>query len=124
MRLVIFDLDGTLIWRAGYDRGASVIPRPYLTHFLDQMFREYRVALYTSSTISESASIIAKILTPEQLHSLVFCWFRNNTISVTEGKPSPVGVPVADPTPTEKSLRLVFSRYGPDFDYHNTVKIF
>lgn len=73
--LIVLDLDGTLILR----RDKRVIHRKGLPDFLDYIFREYQVAVFTSITKPNLDNIIKQIFSNEYLNRLRFLWDRSFT---------------------------------------------
>ncbi|KAJ5806034.1 uncharacterized protein N7503_003636 [Penicillium pulvis] len=76
--LVILDLNGTLICRKHRKLPPVFAERPGLKHFLDELFQNYSVMIWTSSK-PPTLSAIVKLLFPSKAHKrkLVACWGRD-----------------------------------------------
>ncbi|KAJ6109878.1 hypothetical protein N7486_002113 [Penicillium sp. IBT 16267x] len=76
--LVILDLNGTLICRKHRKLPPVFAERAGLKHFLDELFQNYSVMIWTSSK-PPTLSAIVKLLFPSKAHKrkLVACWGRD-----------------------------------------------
>ncbi|KAJ5986709.1 hypothetical protein N7451_011074 [Penicillium sp. IBT 35674x] len=76
--LVILDLNGTLICRKHRKLPPVFAERPGLKHFLDELFQNHSVMIWTSSK-PPTLSAIVKLLFPSKAHKrkLVACWGRD-----------------------------------------------
>lgn len=79
VKLVILDLNGVLIRRYGRGTSTTYEKRPYLDSFLDVLFANYDVAVYTSTEERNASLILEEIFTEQQRRMLKFVWYRDRT---------------------------------------------
>ena len=73
--LVILDLNGVLAFRKKRTKGYH--PRPNLDPFLDYLFANHHVMIWSSGMPENVERIMEKMLTPEQREKLVAIWSRD-----------------------------------------------
>lgn len=73
--LVILDLNGVLAFRKKRTKGYH--PRPNLDPFLDYLFANHHVMIWSSGMPENVERIMEKMLTPEQRERLVAIWSRD-----------------------------------------------
>lgn len=78
LKLVILDLNGTLVFRKG-GRGTAQVPllRPGLAPFTRYLFHHFAVMVWSSSTTASVQTMCNAIFTPVQRTALVACWARD-----------------------------------------------
>jgi NLI interacting factor-like phosphatase len=76
--LVITDLNGTLLYRPNvHNNPKRAIPRPSVNKFLDYLFKNHTVMVWSSARPPNVAGMCQNIFTAKQLKSLVGCWARD-----------------------------------------------
>jgi len=90
-KLVILDVNGLLGYKCGKDEifddslprqkleFYDFIERPGVKPFIDKLLEKYQIAIFTSATFYNYEGIIKKLLTPEQVKSMTFRWYRDKT---------------------------------------------
>lgn len=88
-KLVILDIKGILgteiekedIARQGTLKLFSYdfLPRPEIATFLSNLYKEYEVALFSSTTEKNAFLILKNILTRDQMKKTLFFWYRDRT---------------------------------------------
>jgi len=120
---VILDLDATIIHSIEYnkpqvewdlkhkmDKSFFVYERPHLQEFLDYLFANHKVAVWTAASKSYALFIIEQIVLKNPERKLEFVLFNvHGEMSSVMGKCS-------------KDLRMVYKLF-PSFTKHNTVII-
>ncbi|KAL1952600.1 hypothetical protein VTO42DRAFT_4697 [Malbranchea cinnamomea] len=81
--LVILDLNGTLIFRKKRRIPAVFVKRPGLEPFLDYLFANFKVMIWTSSKPETVASVLDRMLTKESRAKLIATWARD-TLDLTK----------------------------------------
>ncbi|KAF2478647.1 HAD-like domain-containing protein [Neohortaea acidophila] len=74
--LVILDLNGTLLSRNPHNR-RTFKSRPKVAEFLDYLFTNHHVMVWSSATPKNVRDMCSKLLTTEQNAQLVACWGRD-----------------------------------------------
>ncbi|PSN68137.1 HAD-like protein [Corynespora cassiicola Philippines] len=75
--LVILDLNGTLLYRPNPRRKPSEHkPRPFLGEFMEYLFRNFHVMVWSSSRPENVAKMVEKNLDGAQKARLIACWGR------------------------------------------------
>lgn len=73
--LVILDLNGTLLFRK--NRGSSFIARPHVYSFLEYIFSNHLVMVWSSARPENVTKMCEDLFTPEQQAQLVAVWARD-----------------------------------------------
>lgn len=74
--LVILDLNGTLLFRR--NKGSSFQPRPHLDAFLEYLFSNHVVMVWSSAKPHNVVNMCKKFFTPEQFNRVAAIWTRDN----------------------------------------------
>lgn len=84
--IIILDIDGVLCFRKfqtnleKVELGKKIIyPRIGIKEFLEYIFENYQVAVFSSTTEKNADPILKYMLSEEQYDKLVFKWFRDRT---------------------------------------------
>ena len=72
--LIVLDLNGTLVHR----RRHTIVHRPYLPEFLDFLFKNFAVMIWSSARPQNVAKMVTAVLTPQQNGDLVGMWNRQH----------------------------------------------
>ena len=75
--LVVLDLNGTLLVRPNKRRPTHIIVRPGVGQFLDYLFRNHVVMVYSSAKPQNCAVMIEKFFRPDQRSVLAAVWARD-----------------------------------------------
>ncbi|KXT01580.1 hypothetical protein AC578_6355 [Pseudocercospora eumusae] len=73
--LVILDLNGTLLFRQ--NRGRAFVARPHVTAFLDYLFANHKVMVWSSAKPENVDPMCQTLFTQEQYKSLAAIWARD-----------------------------------------------
>jgi hypothetical protein len=76
--LVILDLNGTLVYRPNRRKPHKIIRRTDLNWFLDQLFAEHKVMIWSSAKRDNVNKMIQPVLTSNQRSLLVAKWTRED----------------------------------------------
>lgn len=74
--LIILDLNGTLLYRK--NKGFNFKPRPHLDEFLEYLFSNHVVMVWSSANAHNVVRMCQKLFNPEQLKSVAAIWTRDN----------------------------------------------
>ncbi|KAK4505011.1 hypothetical protein PRZ48_002974 [Zasmidium cellare] len=75
--LVILDLNGTLLFRKTYGGSNAFTPRPHVYEFLEYLFSNHTVMVWSSSKPENVAKMCSDLFTPEQRSKLAAVWARD-----------------------------------------------
>ena len=73
--LIILDLNGTLLLRTGHNR-QTIFIRPYTTSFIDYIFSNHTVMVYTSAVTQSAKYMLQTLLDPHHREQLAAVWTR------------------------------------------------
>ncbi|KAK2749443.1 hypothetical protein FQN57_006377 [Myotisia sp. PD_48] len=76
--LVILDLNGTLIYRKSRKHPPTFTKRPGLDQFLNHLFSNYKVMIWTSSQPKTVTAVLEKLLPPSMRRELMATWSRQD----------------------------------------------
>lgn len=74
--LVILDLNGTLLYRKR--KGSNFMPRPHLDEFLEYLFSNHVVMVWSSARPHNVINMCQKFFTPEQYQRVAAIWTRDH----------------------------------------------
>lgn len=74
--LVILDLNGTLLFRK--NKGSSFVPRPHLDEFLEYLFSNHVVMVWSSAKPGNVNRMCQNFFTEEQYQRVAAIWTRDN----------------------------------------------
>lgn len=74
--LVILDLNGTLLHRK--TKGSNFKPRPHLDEFLEYLFSNHSVMVWSSARPHNVINMCKQFFTPEQFQRVTAIWTRDN----------------------------------------------
>ena len=115
--LVIVDLNGVLGCRGATSK-SPFIKRPHIDDFLAFLFRNFVVAVWTSSMEANGRRIIEEVFGPRYGPKLCFTWFRDKCTKQSEA--AVAAGSSSNPYGTIKDLTTVWTAF-PSFDSRNTV---
>lgn len=76
--LLILDLNGTLLFRnRGSNSSHKFARRARLTEFLDYVFANFKVMIWTTTTPANATQMVNALLTPQQRQHVVAIWDRD-----------------------------------------------
>ncbi|KAF2168066.1 hypothetical protein M409DRAFT_21513 [Zasmidium cellare ATCC 36951] len=75
--LVILDLNGTLLYRKTFGGSNAFTPRPHVYDFLDYLFNNHTVMVWSSSKPENVARMCSDLFTSEQRSKLAAVWARD-----------------------------------------------
>ncbi|KAF2280383.1 HAD-like protein [Westerdykella ornata] len=122
--LIVLDLNGTLIHRPSRNRPTYMIARPFLKPFLQYLFENFHVMVWSSAMPTNVNKIVKNVLDEELQSRLVAAWARDT-----------FGLPTGDyhqNVQVYKDLRLIWDKEeiqkhhpghqaGQRFGQHNTI---
>lgn len=73
--LVVLDLNGTLLYRK--NKGSNFKPRPHLDEFLEYLFSNHVVMVWSSARPQNVVRMCQKFFTPEQFQRVAAIWSRD-----------------------------------------------
>ena len=76
VKLVILDLNGSLVFRKRRGVHGSFAARPGLPTFLSFLFSHFKVMVWSSATAKSVTSMVDGVFSKEQKQALVACWGR------------------------------------------------
>jgi hypothetical protein len=75
--LIVVDLNGTLLFRPQRHRPSHFVQRPHAQRFLAYCIDTFHVAIWSSARPENVRSMVAQLLTPDQLRRCVVVWARD-----------------------------------------------
>ena len=121
--LVLLDLNGTLVYRAGFMR-KTIVKRPGVDRLISYLFANHHVMLFTSATMSSAQRMAKELFTPQQNGELLAIRSREHLNLTQEQFANKVQVYKDLNTIWEdEEIKKAAAKLGVKWDMTNTVLI-